>query len=35
MPEEQFRMMFSTEWFIDPGAPPGMREGWLLDGSSA
>jgi LmbE family N-acetylglucosaminyl deacetylase len=35
MPEEQFRMMFSTEWFIDPGAPSGMREGWLLDGSSA
>ena len=35
MPEEQFHMMFSTEWFIEPGAPSGMRQGWLLDGPSA
>jgi LmbE family N-acetylglucosaminyl deacetylase len=33
--DEQFRKMFSTEWFIEPGAPPGMRDGWLLDGSNA
>ncbi len=32
MPEEAFRLAFATEWFIEPGAPPGMRDGWLLDG---
>ena len=24
--------VFGTEWYIEPGAPPGLREGWLLDG---
>jgi LmbE family N-acetylglucosaminyl deacetylase len=32
MPDEVFARAFGTEWFIEPGAPPGMREGWLLDG---
>lgn len=32
MPEEVFARAFGIEWFIDPSAPPGMREGWLLDG---
>ncbi len=32
MPEEVFARAFGTEWFIEPGAPPGMRQGWLLDG---
>jgi LmbE family N-acetylglucosaminyl deacetylase len=31
MPEEIFARAFGTEWFIEPGAPPGMRPGWLLD----
>jgi LmbE family N-acetylglucosaminyl deacetylase len=31
MPEEVFARAFGTEWFIEPGAPPGMRQGWLLD----
>ncbi|CAN5806580.1 PIG-L family deacetylase [soil metagenome] len=32
MPEEVFRQAFSTEWYIEPGAPAGLRDGWLLDG---
>jgi LmbE family N-acetylglucosaminyl deacetylase len=32
MPEDVFARVFSTEWFIEPGAPPGLRTGWLLDG---
>ncbi|MGH9271827.1 MAG: PIG-L family deacetylase, partial [Ilumatobacteraceae bacterium] len=32
MPDEVFRRTFSTEWYIEPGAPPGLRQGWLLDG---
>jgi LmbE family N-acetylglucosaminyl deacetylase len=31
MPEEVFARSFSIEWFIEPGAPPGMRRGWLFD----
>jgi LmbE family N-acetylglucosaminyl deacetylase len=33
VPDEMFRRMFATEWYIEPGAPPGLREGWLLDES--
>jgi LmbE family N-acetylglucosaminyl deacetylase len=32
MPEEAFARAFGTEWYIEPGAEPGMRRGWLLDG---
>ncbi len=32
MPDEVFRRTFSTEWYIEPGAPAGLRQGWLLDG---
>jgi LmbE family N-acetylglucosaminyl deacetylase len=32
IPDEAFREMFGTEWYIEPGAPPGLRPGWLLDG---
>lgn len=31
MPEAVFRRLFATEWFIEPGAPAGLRDGWLLD----
>jgi LmbE family N-acetylglucosaminyl deacetylase len=31
MSEEVFARAFGTEWFIEPGAQPGMRTGWLLD----
>jgi len=34
MPVDVFRMVFSTEWYIEPGAAPGLRQGWLLDGVS-
>jgi hypothetical protein len=34
MPEEVFAVAFGTEWYIEPGAPPGLRQGWLLDGMS-
>jgi LmbE family N-acetylglucosaminyl deacetylase len=32
MPDEIFARAFGTEWFIEPGAEPGLRRGWLLDG---
>jgi LmbE family N-acetylglucosaminyl deacetylase len=32
MSEEVFATAFGTEWYIEPGAPPGLRHGWLLDG---
>lgn len=32
MPSEAFAAMFGTEWFIEPGAAPGPRAGWLLEG---
>lgn len=31
MPEEMFTRAFGTEWFIEPGRPPGLRRGWLFD----
>jgi len=34
MSDEVFARAFGTEWFIEPGAPPGLRQGWLLDGLS-
>lgn len=30
MPEDRFNWMFGTEWFIAPGDPGPMREGWLF-----
>ena len=32
MGDEQFAAAFSTEWHLHPGASPGLRHGWLLDG---
>ena len=32
MPDDVFREMFGTEWYLEPGAPAGLRWGWLLDG---
>jgi LmbE family N-acetylglucosaminyl deacetylase len=31
MPPEAFAAVFGTEWYIEPGTPPGLRSGWLLD----
>jgi LmbE family N-acetylglucosaminyl deacetylase len=31
MPLEAFTAAFGTEWYIEPGVPPGMRAGWLLE----
>jgi LmbE family N-acetylglucosaminyl deacetylase len=31
MPPEAFLASFGTEWFIEVGAPPGLRERWLFD----
>ena len=31
MPEDVFAVWARTEWYIEPGAPPGLRDGWLLD----
>jgi LmbE family N-acetylglucosaminyl deacetylase len=31
MPEAMFATVFGTEWFIEPGRPPGLRHGWLFD----
>jgi len=31
VPVDVFRRTFGTEWYIEPGAPPGLRSGWLLD----
>ena len=31
MPEEMFVTAFGTEWFIEHGAEPGMRDGWLFE----
>jgi LmbE family N-acetylglucosaminyl deacetylase len=28
MPEEMFATVFGTEWFIEPGRPPGLTRGW-------
>lgn len=31
LPHEAFTMMFSTEYYIEPGRAPGLRSGWILD----
>ena len=31
MPEEMFAEAFGTEWFIEHGAAPGVRDGWLFE----
>lgn len=31
MPLEMFAAAFGTEFYIEPGRPAGMREGWFLD----
>lgn len=31
MPDEQFAMAFGHEWFIRPGDPTPLREGWLFE----
>ncbi|MCE5291627.1 MAG: PIG-L family deacetylase [Nocardiaceae bacterium] len=31
MPVEVFAAVFGTEYYSEPGRPPGMREGWFLD----
>ncbi len=31
MEPDAFAAAFGTEWYIEPGAPPGLRRGWLLD----
>jgi LmbE family N-acetylglucosaminyl deacetylase len=33
MPEDVFATFFGTEWYIEPGAEPGLRDGWLLEGA--
>lgn len=31
MPDEAFAAAFGTEWFIEKGAEPGLRPGWLFE----
>ena len=31
MPDEAFSHAFGTEWFIEKGAEPGLRSGWLFE----
>jgi LmbE family N-acetylglucosaminyl deacetylase len=31
MPDEAFSVAFGTEWFIEKGAEPGLRAGWLFE----
>jgi LmbE family N-acetylglucosaminyl deacetylase len=31
MSPDVFRLAFGTEWFIKPGAPAGLHEGWLFE----
>ena len=31
MPDEAFSRAFGTEWFIEKGAEPGLRSGWLFE----
>jgi len=31
MPPAKFALWFSTEWYIEPDAPPGLRPGWLFE----
>jgi LmbE family N-acetylglucosaminyl deacetylase len=28
MPEDMFAKVFGTEWFIEPGQPPGLAQSW-------
>jgi len=35
MPDDQFAAAFGREWFIEHGAPPGVREGWFFEHESA
>jgi LmbE family N-acetylglucosaminyl deacetylase len=30
MPDDGVRWPFGTEWFIERGAEPGLRQGWLF-----
>ena len=30
MPEPMFANVFGTEWFIEPGRPPGLLRGWMF-----
>ena len=32
MPEPVFHRVFGTEYYLEPGAAPGLRPGWLLEG---
>jgi len=32
MPEPVFERFFGTEYYLEPGAAPGLRPGWLLEG---
>lgn len=34
LPPEAFAASFGTEHYIEPGLPPGMRSGWILDGAA-
>jgi LmbE family N-acetylglucosaminyl deacetylase len=31
MPDEQFEFAFGHEWFIKPGDPGPLRDGWLFE----
>jgi len=31
MPDEAFAMAFGAEWFIERGANPPVRDGWLFE----
>jgi LmbE family N-acetylglucosaminyl deacetylase len=31
LPDEAFAAAFGTEWFIQKGAEPGPRDGWLFE----
>ena len=31
MPSEMFAKVFGTEWFIEPGRPPGLRRAWPFE----
>ena len=35
MPRDAFDTIFGTEWFIEPGAPAGLRTGFLFDAVDA
>ena len=35
MPDEMFRQMFGTEYYIEQGRPEGMVVGWFLDDAAA